>query len=185
MKSFYLSCLSLLLCLFSIASPAGEIMEPKIVEISDLKIEGIQTTGNPAQGDFGKTWPILFERCDEISDKVGPRVSYGVQSYDKSLMKKGVWRYTAGFEVESEDNIPEGMILIELPSTKYAVFEYQGVIGPELGRTFEYIYTEWLPASEFEGAAPYDYEKYDERFKGPDNPDSVLEIYIPIKEKRT
>jgi predicted transcriptional regulator YdeE len=27
---------------------------------------------------------------------------------------------------------------------------------------------------------PFDIQCYDERFKGPDNPESVVEIYVPI-----
>ncbi len=41
---------------------------------------------------------------------------------------------------------------------------------------------EWLPASKYEVAYPFDFELYDERFHG-DVDESVMDIYIPAKEK--
>ena len=72
-----------------------------------------------------------------------------------------------------------------IPANTYAVFEYKGAITPELGKLFKYIYSEWLPSSGYAIAGPYDFERYGKMFKGPDNPDSILEIFIPIKKLPT
>ena len=45
---------------------------------------------------------------------------------------------------------------------------------------FGYIYGQWLPKSGFRQAGPYDLERYDARFKGPDDDESVMEICVPI-----
>lgn len=153
-----------------------------IKSLGPLSIMGIQVISSPASGEFGKTWGQLFARCDEIT-AIGGRVSYGVQTYDDELMAKGVWRYTAGFEVAAGSDVPEGMALLNYPASDYAVFEYKGAIGPALGELFGYIYREWLPASDYELAGNWDFEHYDERFKGPEDADSVLEIYVPVKKK--
>ncbi|MDO3388250.1 GyrI-like domain-containing protein [Gilvimarinus sp. SDUM040013] len=159
-------------------------MKPKFVNLDSLNIVGVQVAGSPADGSFGKTWPVLFERNSELPSKVGMDVAYGVQSYSKELMKQGQWKYTAGLEVSKTDNIPDGMELISVPSNQYAVFEYKGVVGPELGELFQNIYKQWLPNSGYELAGEYDFERYDSRFKGPANPESVLDIYVPVKKPR-
>jgi len=159
-------------------------MEPKIVNLGPINIVGVQVVGSPADGSFGKTWPVLFERNSELPSRIGMNVSYGVQSYSQELMKQGKWKYTAGLEVSEKENIPAGMALISIPSSQYAVFEYKGVISPELGQFFQHIYKKWLPESGYVIEGKYDFERYDSRFKGPANPDSVLDIYLPIKKPR-
>lgn len=173
----------LLALVFTSYSQASDFMEPKIVDLDEFNIIGIQVVGSPVDGSFGTTWPVLFERHSEITSKVGMKTSYGVQSYSKELMKSGVWKYTAGLETTNAKNIPEGMSIISIPSNQYAVFEYKGAISSELGKKFEYIYKKWLPESGYILAGQYDFEKYDARFKGPKNPESILEIYVPVKKR--
>lgn len=158
-------------------------MNPKIVELEKFRVMGIQVQDSPKSGEFGKTWPKLFERCREIVPLAKTKVSYGVQSYDEQLMKRGVWKYTAALQATEDSATPDGMISITLPKTKYAVFEYKGAVGPKLGETFEYIYNKWLPHSKYILSGRYDFEMYDERFLGPENHKSILDIYIPITEK--
>ncbi|GAB3521794.1 GyrI-like domain-containing protein [Photobacterium alginatilyticum] len=158
-------------------------MEPRIVELNEIQVTGIQVLASPESGEFGKTWPKLFERYNEIDPLDGLKSWYGVQSYDKELMSQGIWKYTAGTESKAGIKTPIGMETLHLPKSKYAVFEYHGAISPKLGETFGYIYREWLPNSEYNPAGMFDFERYDERFLGPEHPDSILEIYVPIIEK--
>jgi predicted transcriptional regulator YdeE len=44
------------------------------------------------------------------------------------------------------------------------------------------IYNDWIPQSAYERLAADDFELYDERFKFGE-PDSVMEIWVPIKKK--
>ena len=53
---------------------------------------------------------------------------------------------------------------------------------PKIGEVFRYINVEWLPASGYKLAYPWDMEVYGEQLKG-DEPGSLFEIYIPVKEK--
>lgn len=163
-------------------------MEPKIVNMGEVKVVGIQVVGSPQTGEFGRVWPQLFQRSKEIERKavvaVEENVSYGVQSYDKELMKKGVWKYTAAVEIAEGAATPEGMAQLTLPAYQYAVFEYRGAVGSKLGELFGYIYREWLPKSGYIVAAPFDFELYDQRFKGPLDESSILEIYVPVKVER-
>ena len=50
------------------------------------------------------------------------------------------------------------------------------------GDVFKKVYS-WIAESEFEPAHPFDIQVYDERFNGPDDLESILEILVLIKEK--
>jgi AraC family transcriptional regulator len=180
--------LSIALLLISTYSYSGATMEPKIVNMDEVKVVGIQVVGSPQTGEFGGAWPQLFQRSNEIKHKpvAAPedRISFGVQSYDKELMKKGVWKYTAAVEVAEGASTPEGMAQVTLPAHQYAVFEYRGTVGSMLDELFGYIYREWLPKSGYVVAAPFDFELYDQRFKGPADENSILEIYVPVKARQ-
>ena len=68
-----------------------------------------------------------------------------------------------------------------LPAATYAVFTVKGGVD-KISETFRYAYDQWLPASKYQMAYPFDFELYDERFKGHE-PDSELDLYLPVKLK--
>ena len=47
--------------------------------------------------------------------------------------------------------------------------------------TYQYIWSVWFPKSGYELAEQDDFECYTERFLGPNNPHSEIDIYFPIK----
>lgn len=80
------------------------------------------------------------------------------------------------------DEVPDALSEIEIPAGEYAVFSYQGKPS-EAQATFQYIYGEWLPKSDYEmDARPY-FALMDENYKG-EHPDSKEEFWIPIKKKK-
>jgi len=69
-----------------------------------------------------------------------------------------------------------------LPAGQYAVFTLKG--EQMTGNWGEAIYKEWLPSSAYEEAYSCTIERYDEdRFKGWGDPESEVEIWVPIKAK--
>lgn len=85
-----------------------------------------------------------------------------------------------GTEGYSFDKILVDMISKTLDSGKYAVFTHKGKINT-LHLTYDYIWGTWVLCSGFEIDQRDDFEFYDERFLGPDNDFSELDIYIAIK----
>ena len=162
---------------------ASEIMSPRIVELDGFHVVGMQTFGSPADGSFPNMWSALFNFEGSIPNIANDMVSYGIETYTKEHHTQGKWFYMAGRQVEDLSNVPVQMSAKHIPPNKYAVFVYKGSITSRLGEQFQYIYKEWLPKSGYELAGPFDFEKYDKRFLGPDNEDSVFEIYIPVKVK--
>ncbi|MCP1184566.1 GyrI-like domain-containing protein [Paenibacillus sp. 1781tsa1] len=61
----------------------------------------------------------------------------------------------------------------------YAVFTHKGTLA-RLNDTFQYIYETWLPQSGSVRTNAPEFARYDQRYLGPTNEDSVLDIYIPV-----
>jgi AraC family transcriptional regulator len=82
---------------------------------------------------------------------------------------------------EKEDRgglIPEGMEVFDLQGGLYAVFVHRGS-DPAI---FDFIYGEWLPASDFELDDRPHFEVLDVHYRHSD-PDAEEEIWIPIRVK--
>ena len=156
-------------------------MEPRIVTLDQLVLIGRPYFGDAENNKFAQAWDRFFPFEDQIPSKVNHQVWYGVEIYGPEFHKDHQWMYFPSTEVSSLDEIPEALFGKILPSATYAVFTVKGGV-PKIGETFMYAYDTWFPASEYEVAHPFDFEYYDERFKA-DDPDSELDIYIPIKAK--
>ena len=84
-----------------------------------------------------------------------------------------------GVEVEKVEKLPLEMFTKILPASKYAVFTLK---GKEITSNWQNkIYKEWLPQSGYEEAHKFLIEYYDDRFRGTDNSESELDIYVPVK----
>lgn len=155
-------------------------MSPTIIRLDRLNIVGMQTFGTAVNGDPAEMWDVLRSNEIDIPNRVDPAVAYGVETYTQEMQNRGRWFYMAGVEVADLNEVPVQMCAKQLPANEYAVFEYKGAISPALGDLFQHIYKEWLPASEYLQAYPYDLERYDARFKGPMDDTSVMEIMVPV-----
>ena len=155
-------------------------MEHKILTLPNLTIVGMQTFGNVEDGSPRQMWEALWNNDIEIPGRINKNTMYGIETYTKEMQTSKKWFFMAGVEVDSLDNMPIQMSAKLIPENTYACFEYKGAISPELGLSeiFQKIYN-WLPDSGYRQAAPYDIERYDERFVY-DHDDSVMEILIPI-----
>jgi predicted transcriptional regulator YdeE len=74
--------------------------------------------------------------------------------------------------------IPVELSVKVLPLSTYAVFTFT---GQEIVSDWEKTLKEWLDSSGYTRPFSYNFQRYDERFKGLDNlVDSTLEVYLPI-----
>ena len=87
----------------------------------------------------------------------------------------------AAVEVLDFTEIPEGMETYTIKGGLYAVFDYVGPAS-EGEKIFTYIFTSWLPASEYELDNREHFEILGEKYKN-NEPDSEEEIWIPVKRK--
>lgn len=158
------------------------MLSPTFKELGAKKVVGCTIYTSGTQTDFPNIWDVFMKRIGDVPNAVNPTVTYALEFYGQEFVTESKWFYMPCVEVSSFDDIPMTMVAKYIPAARYAVFEHIGKVSgiPDL---YSRIYKEWLPASNFELAFDFDFELYDERFTGMDNPDSVMEIYIPVLEK--
>ena len=85
-------------------------------------------------------------------------------------------------EVTDFDNVPAELETVTVPSGLYAVFTHKGDASTA-AKTFEYIFTNWLPNSDYLLDNRPHFEILGEKYKNND-PTSEEEIWIPIQLKK-
>lgn len=90
------------------------------------------------------------------------------------------FRYLAGVEVKAGAPLPEGVDSLVLSAQRYAIFPHHGP-ATELSRTFEAIFSKWLPNSGHKAAQAPSFERYTEEFD-PQTMSGGTEVWVPIQE---
>lgn len=131
---------------------------------------------------------------DESSEKGIP--AFWDEYYQKEMYKKapgylGVcaqekndaegFLYGIGCDADDVKETPEGFRVIHIPAYTWAIFKCVGPMPEAIQKTWEDIYREWLPGTDYELIPDYDIENY---LPGDNtSPDYVSEIWIPVREK--
>lgn len=135
----------------------------------------------PSENEISLLWQRFNPRCSEIRHYNGR--SYGLCVFGPDMEPGKPFDYIAAAGVSAFEDIPEGMTTESFPGGLYCVVQRRGPID-EIGKAFGYFQEVWLPNSEYEYGPGVEFEYYDERYKGNDNPDSVMELWFPIRRKR-
>ena len=154
-------------------------MQPKIVTKPAFKAVGMSYVGKNQNNEIAQMWGV-FNQQAKVIPSVENSNAFGLCFSNPTGAAEGEFEYVAAFEVNDNQNIPEGMVYREVPEHKYAVFTHYGKLDT-LGQTYEYIFNTWLPQSGLEvHTSKYDMEVYDERFIH-DSDDSEFDIYVALK----
>lgn len=163
-------------------------MEPEIVELDEMTVVGIQSLISSKHNLIPKLWEKFMTRDKEVKHMSNKNVAFGVSfdmqeipSEGEDAKKEYQFFHLVGLAVDNTNNIPEGMTYKKVPAHKYAKFTHKGLLS-KLEKTYNDIFSGWLPASEYEyaGDSGCDLEWYDDRFKM-DSEESEFDIYVPIK----
>ena len=167
-------------------------MEPTLVEKGQIILLGVNFFGDPFRmagwtedNEIHRLWKRLEAFLSQNSKRVNMKnsgVGYEVWSSDEETAAKGLFDIFVGIEIENLDDVPVELLVKVLPPTPYTVFTLQGEeITSDWPRL---IYQEWLPHSGYESAYQYNFQYYDERFKGVDKiAESVIDVYVPVKPR--
>lgn len=163
-------------------------MNPKIVTKDSIHVVGIEYVGENKNDEIKEMWGQFNAIMKTIPNQQVPmKACYGVCYMLPEDTNPGTFRYIAGVETKSLDDIPQGMKGITIPAGKYAVFTHKGKLDT-LHQTYADIHQKWIPEMKLIPRSlpeiPFqnlDYEYYDERFMVDDD-NSEFDIYIPIKE---
>jgi len=156
-------------------------MNPVIVKKDEIKVIGLTCSTTISDSKIPAVWEQLFTRMNDIPNRISPCYMLGVSEFTTNHLQEE-FTYMACVPVIHIDEIPEGMVGRTIPSREYVMVTNKGALD-KLGYTFEYIYTNWLPKSGYELAEEDDLEFYGDRFRGPNDELSEIDIYIPIQIK--
>lgn len=168
------------------------ILETKIVEKPAFQVVGMEelihpdSDTPPSENAIARLWGRFRERMPDIPGQLGWR-SFGLMLHDPNNRPGAPFRYIAAVQIHEEGDIPEGLIRIEVPAARYLVLTLRGPLD-EIGAGFGHFWGHWLPNSPYEydggtGTGKYEFEFYDQRYTQPDDPNSEIDLYFPIRAK--
>ncbi len=160
-------------------------MEPNIAHIPSKTLIGRKELMSFASDKTSLLWQSFMPRKREIPHQLGIEL-YSVEMYPDTHFftqfdPQRIFEKWAAIEVSHIETVPEGMATLVIPEGLYAIFLYQGK-GSEAAATYQYIFSSWIPLSDYQ----LDYRPHlavmGEKYKNED-PNSEEELYIPVKLK--
>jgi len=163
----------------------AEPMKYKIVEKEKFQVVGVKRTYNCQNGENTREIPKFW---DEINGKGMDHQLFslnngeikgvlGVCAPNASEQKNGFIDYWIA--TDHIGNVPEELNAMEVPASKWVVFEVHGPMPDAMQNTWKQIYSEWFPSNPYEPAGTAELEVYSD--EDPFSPDLYSEIWIPIK----
>lgn len=148
---------------------------PRFEQGSDMRIAGLNATyDHETRKNIPAQWDRFHRFADTIPGQIG-RSSYGVCS---NFHGDGCFDYLCGVEVDENNELPDGLTRIRVPSQRYAVFTHRGPVSG-ISATFDAIWNHWLPNSGCKAVETPVVECYSEDFDAKTGSGNV-EIWIPI-----
>ncbi len=158
-------------------------MEPRIELLAEKKLVGKRLNMTLSNDRTFELWHSFMPHRKEIKNSISSDL-FCLQLYDKNLDFKDFNPQTelekwAAIEVANFSNIPDKMETYTLKGGLYAVFIHKGVPS-SFPKTFQFIFNEWLPKSEYELDNREHFDLMGEKYKN-DDPESEEEIWVPIR----
>ncbi|MCZ8198586.1 MAG: GyrI-like domain-containing protein [Flavobacterium sp.] len=155
-------------------------MNPALKTFPTTKFIGKNLSFTYADYRAFKLWSSFMPQRKDIQNIIGSEL-YNIQINPENFDFQPNTTFTkwAAVDVSSFDFIPDGMETFEINEGLYAVFNYKGDQS-NAASFFNFIYTEWLPSSEYKLDNRPQFEILEEKYKNND-PNSEEEIWIPVK----
>lgn len=161
-------------------------VHPKIVELPDIKVIGLRGQTTLSDNVIPELWKYFTTISETVPNKKDNARGFGICEACETVnavynMNDNVlFSEVAGIEVNGFEELTKPFVSKILKKGRYAVFTHRGSLAL-IRKTFEYIYGTWLLSTKEVLDCRDDFELYDSRFLGYDNPKSEIEVYIPIK----
>jgi AraC family transcriptional regulator len=129
---------------------------PRLEILSPMRLAGIvERYDGEAPTGFANQWQRFAPYRNYLSEQAGREV-YGVNyNFDED----GKFDYLSGIEVKHGAELPFGLVQLDLPAQKYAVFTYHGHVA-DIRVVYEIIWSDALSASGYEAAPGPTLEKF-------------------------
>ena len=156
-------------------------IQPRIENLSQKKLIGVKVVMSLANNKTATLWRSFMPRRKEITNTKSTDL-FSLQVYNEPISNiNQEFEKWALVEVSNFDNVPNNMETFVLENGLYAVFSYKGLNTDTT--IFNYIFTDWLPKSNFEIDNRPHFEILGKKYKNND-PNSEEEIWIPIKNRK-
>lgn len=156
---------------------------PTIVHIDEKRLSGKKAIMSLVNNSTPELWKSFMIKSKEI-EGYNPTEKYSIsvhnEQYFKNFSPHNTFEKWAASEFSDVYKAPQDFEEIVIPAGIYAVFHYIGSSSdPSI---FQYIFTQWLPASGYTLDNRPHFEVLGEKYKNND-PNSEEDIYIPIQPK--
>jgi AraC family transcriptional regulator len=159
-------------------------LEHKIVEREEFLVVGMPVKISLRDPGYKQKlmdlWNEFMPRVQEIKNRKN-ELFYGLCNISEGIEgDECSFEHMSCIEVESADEVPEGMKSQKVPAAKYFVVTHKGSLD-KLGETYGAIEQEMKKLGLEEDRSKMFFELYDHRFKK-DSDDSELDIYSALKD---
>ncbi|RED91498.1 GyrI-like domain-containing protein [Marinoscillum furvescens] len=160
-------------------------MQPRIEKTAGIKLVGMKVTTTLSTQDPASLWKAFKPRCGEIPSRKDGNF-YSVQVYSQAFPNQFTpntpFDKWAAVAVTDTPDIPEGMSVLEIPDSTFAVFIHKGPANT-FPQTAAKIFGAWLPQSDYQLADLPHFEVMTPDYAGPMHPDAEEEVWIPVTPK--
>lgn len=132
------------------------------------------------RGIILRLWQRFIQ--DRIASKIPNRLDSDILAlyYDYASDKDGEYSFLIGARVKAGTEVPEGMVVVRVPASGYAVFTTQkGAVPKVVIDVWQKIW-QLEESGELKRAYRIDYQQYDERSYNP--LDAKIDIYISVRD---
>lgn len=160
-------------------------MIPRIETLKVTRLTGRKLIMSLAHNRTRELWQSFMPGVKTITNRIGTEL-YSVELYHDPVFFRTFdpikeFDKWAAVRVSDHDYIPYEMEPLVIPEGLYAVFHYKGKPS-DAQKIYQYIYSEWTPASGYELDNRPHFARMGEKYKG-EHPDSEEELWIPISKK--
>lgn len=161
----------------------GNTMEYRVEEKPAFRVMGVSKmfSYETANADIPQYW-------DEIHVQAAVKPVEGMYGicFDEE-MGGNRFRYMIADDLEEGEAGEKNLETYEVPRHTWAIFPCRGAMPLSIQEVNRRIFSEWLPAGNYEIAEGYNIEYYSDsaEFKdGTQDPDYYAEVWIPVRERR-
>ncbi|MGE7839250.1 AraC family transcriptional regulator [Lysinibacillus sp. NPDC093712] len=163
----------------------AEPMKYNIVEKEKFQVVGVKRTYNCQKGENLQGIPLFWDEVNRqgmdeqlfaLNDGQIKGV-LGVCVPDENYKENNLMDYWIG--TEHVGDVPENLLAMEVPASKWVVFEVHGPMPDAMQNAWKQIFSEWFPSNPYEPAGTPELEVYTD--EDPTSENLYSEIWIPIK----
>jgi AraC family transcriptional regulator len=162
----------------------AEPMNYKIVEKESFKVVGVKREFSCVNGEnmveIPKMWnDVHIDGTNDLLFKLNNGGLKGVLGVCVDKRDSGAPLMDYWIAANHVGETPGGLLELEIPASKWGVFEVNGAMPDAMHKAWKEIFSEWFPSNQYEHAGTPDLEVYSEG--NPSSPDYYSEIWIPLK----